>query len=113
MEPAEGIVTTFFLDCFEDGELEVVWRVLAGQVKPGGTWIVADFTDPSALAGWRRVRQRGLLSFLYRAFGWTTPIRARRLPCLDQPFTAAGWRRTGGWRSPGGLTTISVWRKPG
>ena len=111
--PVAGIVTTFFLDCFNQEELARVWRRLATGLEPGGLWIVADFTHPLSLEGWRRLRQGTLLALLYQAFRWTTPIQARRLPCLDQPFTGASWRRTGAWRSPGGLTTISVWRKPG
>ncbi|TVR64138.1 MAG: class I SAM-dependent methyltransferase [Gemmatimonadales bacterium] len=110
---AAGLVTTFFLDCFTPGELTAVWARLASELRPGGLWLVADFTPPGSLQGWRRLRQGLVLATLYRAFGWTTPMRSRRLPDLEMPFTAAGWERTWLWRSPGGLTTVTSWRKPG
>lgn len=110
---AAGLVTTFFLDCFTPGELRAVWSRLAGALQPGGIWIVADFTRPDSLQGGPRLRQRLLLAVLYRAFGWTTPMRARRLPDLAAPFAEAGWRRVRLWRSPAGLTTVTGWRKPG
>lgn len=105
----DGIVTSFFLDCFPPDELAQVSARLAARLVPGGVWVVADFAHPASLSGWRGRFQRGLLRGLYLAFGWTTPIRARRLPDLDAPFE--GWTRVAEW-SRGGTRAVA-WRKPG
>ena len=78
-EPAvfDGVVTLFFLDCFDEPELTLLIRRLVQRLKPGGLWLYADFTLPSAAVA--RSLGRVLIAFLYQAFALLTDIRAREL----------------------------------
>lgn len=107
-----GIITSFFLDCFSPEELAPVWTRLASLVRPGGHWIVADFTSPNALSGLQAWRQRALLGLLYPAFRLTTPMTARALADFDAPFRAAGWHLAFNAPGAGPLTRIVGWKKP-
>jgi SAM-dependent methyltransferase len=108
----DAVMTQFFLDCFTDEELSRWWSTVAERVSPGGCWVVADFTPPTALRGWRGVRQRLLLEALYRAFGWTTPLTARALPDLEGIFRSAGWSLEFTRESPSRITGVRLWRAP-
>ncbi|TVP45015.1 MAG: class I SAM-dependent methyltransferase [Gemmatimonadales bacterium] len=108
----DAVMTQFFLDCFTTRELAEWWGTVAGQVAPGGSWIVADFTPPSSLRGWRGLRQRVLVGALYRAFGWTTPMEARALPDIEGIFRSAGWRLEFARDSPSRITGVRCWRAP-
>jgi tRNA (cmo5U34)-methyltransferase len=107
-----GVATAFFLDVFTPEELAEWWPRVADQIVPGGIWVVTDFTPPGALQGWASLRQRLLLSGLYPAFRWTTPMRARSLPDLLTPFAAAEWQVELHHRLPSGIAEQRVWRKP-
>jgi len=75
--PVDLVVTQFFLDCFEGGELQQVVTKLASVLTPGGKWIVADFQVPSE--GWRRIRARLVLKLAYSFFRIATALPARKL----------------------------------
>ncbi|TVP75026.1 MAG: class I SAM-dependent methyltransferase [Gemmatimonadales bacterium] len=110
----QGVVTSFFLDCFEPDTLGRVVRELEARVPPGGHWVVADLAAPETLpAGWRRVRQRALLWLLYRGFRATTDVSARRLPDLDGPFRGQGWERFRDEEGPEGMTRVTCWTRLG
>jgi SAM-dependent methyltransferase len=109
----DGVVTPFFLDCFTDAELFAWWSRVAARVEIGGWWLVSDFQPPGRLRVWPGLRQRALLSLLYPAFRWTTPMRARRLPDLEAPFRRAGWIRALHRGSRSCITGTTLWRKPG
>lgn len=107
-----GVITSFFLDCFTDAELEGWWSGVADRVKPGGRWLVGDFEPPQRLKAWAAQRQRALLGILYPAFRWSTTLRAHRLPDLEAPFRRGGWNRELHRRSKSGITGTTIWRKP-
>jgi hypothetical protein len=73
---------------------------------------VVDFTPADELSGFRRLRQRILLCFLYTAFRATTPMEAGQLPHFRKPFQDAGWRQVEEKQSPLGLFTTTLWQKP-
>jgi len=106
------VVTQFFLDCFTDPQIEAWWPEVARRLRPGGVWLVTDFTPAGSLRGWQALRQRALLAVLYPCFRWTTPMVARALPDLERPFRQAGWQAPYRERLPSGITELTVWRKP-
>jgi Methyltransferase domain len=72
------IVTHFFLDCLETGEvLDLALRMHA-DTAPGALWIVSEFAVPQGWFG--RWIARPIVTLLYWAFGWMTHLRIRALP---------------------------------
>jgi ubiquinone/menaquinone biosynthesis C-methylase UbiE len=71
------IVTHFFLDCFQSGQLESLVAKLADAAAPGANWLLADFQ--SATAGWQRYRSRLILWMMYRFFRVVTRLPATAL----------------------------------
>ena len=82
-QPSSGtsydlVVTHFFLDCLADDELLVLLKHLEPLIAPDAVWIVSEFHQPPrGVPAWRA---RLWISGLYRAFGWFTGLRVRRLP---------------------------------
>lgn len=84
------VVTHFFLDCLTMAEVEA----LAAKVRPlladDGVWVVSEFAVP---AGWfGRLVAGPAVGFLYRAFGWMTGLRVRRLPDYACALKRAGFQ---------------------
>jgi len=75
---ADLVVTQFFLDCFNEPELEQVIARLCGALKSGGRWLWADFAIPDS--GAMRLWSNTLISALYSFFRFATGISARQLP---------------------------------
>jgi ubiquinone/menaquinone biosynthesis C-methylase UbiE len=75
------IVTHFFLDCFQPGQLESLVAKLARAAAPGANWLLADFQ--SAAAGWQRYRSRLILWMMYRFFRVVTRLPATALTSPD------------------------------
>ena len=65
------IVTHFFLDCFNESDLERLIQRVARAAQPGALWIVSEFRQPFWAAP--------LLSALYLFFRVTTGLTTRRL----------------------------------
>lgn len=87
----DAAVTLFFLDCFTAAEAEAIVRTVAGALRPGARWLVADFAIPPH--GIRRLRARLWVGMLYAFFRWETGISARRLPPYAAMIERAGFRR--------------------
>lgn len=70
LPPAEYdlIVTHFFLDCFDETDLEPLIARLASAAAPQARWLISEFRGN----GW-------LVRALYVFFGLTTGLRTRRL----------------------------------
>lgn len=97
----DGIVTLFFLDCFEDTDLSALLERLTDTAQARATWLYADFRLDSK-SRWRLPQRLGVW-LLYRCFSALTDIRASRLsdplPTLsllgwsvrDEQHLAAGW----------------------
>jgi len=110
--PFEMIVSQFFIDCFTAAEWAEWWPGVAKRLRPGGRWQVVEFTEPESWRGMRGWLQAGLLSFLYAAFRLTTPMRARRLPPIAEPFRDARWELLEDRLGRGGWCRTRAWRKP-
>lgn len=84
----DGVATVFFLDCFtEDQAAELIGRV-ANALRPGGTWVFADFAIPAG--GPQRIAAQVVIRLLYGFFRWRTGIAARRLPDSEGLIAKAG-----------------------
>ena len=84
----DGVATMFFLDCFTDEEAAGIVRRISKSLRPGGTWLFADFAVPAR--GVRRVTGTMLTGALYAFFRWRTGISARHLPDSERLIADAG-----------------------
>jgi ubiquinone/menaquinone biosynthesis C-methylase UbiE len=72
------IVSHFFLDCFFPHQLEQLFDSVLPHALPGAHWVISEFAIPrNPFAAWFA---RGIIRWLYRAFGWTTGLSVRALP---------------------------------
>jgi len=85
----DAVVTCFFLDCFSNGEVAAVIEKVQAGVRPGASWLWADFVLPAG--GWARRRARLWLAVLYAFFRWQTGLRTRELPESERLLREAGW----------------------
>lgn len=103
------IVTCFFLDCFGEDQLAPLISAIARAARPGAHWLVADFQI--ARTGWRRLRSRLVVSFLYRFFRLATGITARQLVDPAPLLAANGFERHHHEEQDYGLLFCSVWKR--
>lgn len=112
-EPANSydlIVTHFFLDCFEQEELELVIGKLASAAGPEATWLLADFTIPAGvLAG---THTKLWLRAMYAFFRVTADLETRRLVDPTSTLRARGFVCSGPILSHAGMLKSEMWRRP-
>jgi ubiquinone/menaquinone biosynthesis C-methylase UbiE len=92
------IVTHFFLDCFDEADLEPLIARLARAATPQSRWLISEFRGN----GW-------LVRALYFFFRLTTGLRTRRLVDHHPVLKRHGFRlvrRKDAWR---GLLTSELW----
>jgi len=106
----DGIVTSFFLDCFDEASARQIVGRLAQALEPGGLWLMNDFSIPPS--GWRRWHARAWIGVMYRFFRLTTHLRANKLPPIDVILNDAGLRLIESRTSFGAMIVSQVWRKP-
>jgi len=85
------ICTHFVLDLFDDARLVEVMERLDAALEPDGLWLCSDFAAPAG-GMLRRGAQAALVGALYRFFGVTCAVGARRLPPIDAGFERLGYR---------------------
>lgn len=107
-QPCDLIVTHFFLDCLSTDEVAALAGRLRSETTPAATWVVSEFAVPSGWFG--RLVAAPLVGGLYRAFGWMTGLRARRLPDYATALRAGGFalRTRRAWL--GGLLASELWQ---
>lgn len=104
----DAVVTMFVLDCFSADEVaRLVNRLMVG-LRRNGLWLFADFSIPES--GWRRLRARLWVSFLYAFFRWRTGLAVRELPPSADILRAAGLSRVDDATLRGGLLRTAVYR---
>lgn len=101
----DGVVTAFFLDLFEEAELNGVCERIAGQLKENGVWLVSDFVDQGKW--WQRV----MLWIMYRFFVLTARISATKLPAWEQHLETHGFRQVAIAQYYGGFIRTAVCKK--
>lgn len=75
------VFTPFLLDNFTDKQLEKVFSLLDGRLRPGGMWLYCDFQNT------QRLWQRALLEAMYVFFRVFCGIPASRLPDAEGCFS--------------------------
>jgi ubiquinone/menaquinone biosynthesis C-methylase UbiE len=107
----DAVVTHFFLDCFTDRNLEELVTRIASLLRPGGNWVVSEFSVPAGCGGDGSSR-RVLLAIMYLFFRVTTGLRARVLPDYAKALRCAGFarhacRKSVAWE---GFVVSELWR---
>ncbi|GAC1425619.1 MAG: hypothetical protein NVSMB62_22850 [Acidobacteriaceae bacterium] len=106
--PYDLIVTHFFLDCFNQTDLDRLCLRLRPHLAPDATWILSDFRIPPA--GLLRLPARILVRALYLAFRLLSGLRITHLPDHAAALARIGLKRTTVHRSLGGLLTSELWQ---
>lgn len=108
--PYDAITTLFVLDCLTSSDAAAVVARLSAELTPGGCWLWADFVEPPT--GWRRLRARLLLRFLYWFFRMTTNLQVREVPPAEQLLDAAGLEAVAVTELEQGLIRSVLFRRP-
>jgi ubiquinone/menaquinone biosynthesis C-methylase UbiE len=104
------IVSHFFLDCFFPQQLEQLFAGVLPHALPGAQWVISEFAiPPNAFA---RYLARGIIGFLYRAFGLLTGLPVRALPDYATPLLGRGLAPTHDRRYLAGLLCSQIWTNP-
>jgi ubiquinone/menaquinone biosynthesis C-methylase UbiE len=85
----DGVTTFFFLDCFEAKQVAAIITQVKYGLRPGATWLFADFVLPSRKIA--RLRAQAWLALLYAFFRWQTGIPSRELPPSEELLRQAGF----------------------
>jgi ubiquinone/menaquinone biosynthesis C-methylase UbiE len=103
------VVTNFFLDCFDQPDLESLLPRLADALTPNGNWIIGDFRMPNN--SWARLPARFALATMYAAFGIATRLPARRLADPDSGLLKCGLKLGAEQTRLNGFLTARLWVK--
>jgi cyclopropane fatty-acyl-phospholipid synthase-like methyltransferase len=104
----DAVVTMFVLDCFSPEDVGRLVERLSASLRPNGLWLFADFSIPAG--GWRRLRARLWVSFLYAFFRWRTGLTVRELPPSEDILHAAGFSAVDATTLQRGLLRTAVYR---
>ena len=104
------VVTHFFLDCFAPETLNRMLPRLSDSLSPGGTWLMADFVEPSD-SGTIASLQRTVLRALYYFFAKTGGIKANKISCPEKKLEALGMKENGRSSYLRGWITSSIYHK--
>jgi ubiquinone/menaquinone biosynthesis C-methylase UbiE len=104
------IVSHFFLDCFLPHQLEQLFDSVLPQALPGAQWVISEFAIPRN--PFAACFARGIIRWLYRAFGWTTGLRVRDLPDYAAPLLRRGLILTQDQSYIAGLLCSQLWTLP-
>jgi spermidine synthase len=103
------LVTHFFLDCFDEKELEEIVPKIKAVLSPRGVWLLADFTIPRS--GCRRVCAQLLISVMYAFFRAFAGLQTKRLIDPAAWLIASGLTCAGSELSLGKMVKSELWRK--
>lgn len=108
-ESFDFIATHFFLDCFDVDGLQRVVEKLGRAGVPGCVWHVADFACPEK--GWKRLRAKAILWWMYRFFRPVTGLSARTLHDPDSWLGECSFSKLSSREWEWGLLRSSLWLK--
>ena len=104
------IVTHFFLDCFDEGELEKVVATLSKSATRNAVWLLADFSIPSDAL--RKAHAQVWLWAMHRFFRAVAGISARKLIDPSAFLAAHGFRRLKRKQWRAGMLISEMWERP-
>jgi ubiquinone/menaquinone biosynthesis C-methylase UbiE len=111
--PASGtsydlVVTHFFLDCFEEAQIDELIAELDPALEPTALWLFSDFRLPRGVL---RLPARMMIRSLYLAFRILTGLRTTRLPRHDVALSKAGFERIDQQTFLAGILTTELWQR--
>jgi ubiquinone/menaquinone biosynthesis C-methylase UbiE len=113
-EPLPGssydlVITHFFLDCFNDQEIDKVVSTIAGSTLANARWLVSEFRQP--IRGVWKYAALCILYATYVFFRWTTGLETHRLPSYRSALTSNGFFLEREQTFLGGLLVSQLWRR--
>jgi hypothetical protein len=96
------IVTHFFLDCFDQGDLPMLVDQIACAANPEARWIVSEFR-PANRAG------RLCIATMYLFFGMATDLETRSLADHHPHLLRKGFRLRRSELAWGGMLASELW----
>jgi ubiquinone/menaquinone biosynthesis C-methylase UbiE len=105
----DAVITSFFLDCFDEATARTLVRRLAQSLTPGGLWLMNDFAIPPG--GWQHWRARIWIGIMYRFFRVTTGLQANKLPPINTILIDAGLRLRESRSSPARMIVSQIWKR--
>jgi tRNA (cmo5U34)-methyltransferase len=108
----DAIVTHFFLDVFDQKQLQILVTRLTASLEPGGLWLISDFARPQRVEGASyRFGSQVLLPLMYTFFRLTTGLSTRTLIAPQPHLHASGMVLEKTRRFCGGFIYAEGWRK--
>jgi tRNA (cmo5U34)-methyltransferase len=108
----DAIVTHFFLDVFDQKQLQILVTRLTASLEPGGLWLISDFARPQRVEGASyRFGSQVLLPLMYTFFRLTTGLSTRTLIAPQPHLHASGMGLEKTRRFCGGFIYAERWRK--
>ncbi len=104
----DGLVTNFFLDCFETSLPGVIAKI-AQSATADATWLISDFRIPER--GFGRWEAGFLIGVMYRFFRVFTRIEAARLTSWESSLHAHGFQRRRRELLRHGTLTSELWKQ--
>jgi tRNA (cmo5U34)-methyltransferase len=104
------IITNFFLDLFTKSEIDIFIRKLAPSLKPGGIWLIADFSN-TEVSGIKKHTFDFLLKLLYMIFFKVCSITGNKLPQWHEIMFSVGFKRVNRKTFFSGFLKAEYWKK--
>jgi SAM-dependent methyltransferase len=109
-ETYDGVVTLFFLDCFNVSSLRIIIAQIRAAMTADARWLVSDFAIPEG--GWAHWHARILIWIMYQFFGLTTGLKVRKLPPIARLLKQSGLELLESSEERAGLIRSEVWQIP-
>lgn len=106
--PYDLVITHFFLDCFANEQLGILFRRITPHLAPGAIWLVSEF----AIAERQPISaiSRLVVWALYRAFRLVTGLRTTQLPNYAQLLRASGFSLSSHRSHLKGMLVSQLWQ---
>ena len=102
------VVTHFFLDCFEQSQIDLLLSGLLPSLRPAAQWLFSDFGVPTGLL---HAPASMMIRSLYLAFRILTGLRTTQLPQHAATLSKAGLERIDRQTFLGGILTTEIWER--
>lgn len=103
------VVTNFFLDCFDEHELDALTTKVANAARPECFWLLSDFRIPTS--GFLKARAVVIHRLMYAFFRTFTGISANEIVLPDEKLRLNGFKRLAQKESEWGLLASELWSR--
>ncbi|MDX2268747.1 MAG: class I SAM-dependent methyltransferase [Bryobacter sp.] len=101
------LVTHFFLDCFSQTDAERLIEGAAQSLRPGGLWVLSEFSTTGAGAWWKAP----LVRLMYAFFRLTCGLTTQRIPRYHAALERSGLTLRAQQIAWAGLLRSELWQK--